>query len=484
VLRRHIPDSQSSSFRVRSLTCSMDVAFACLLALLTSCGGGSGSTSAPSRSYTVSANIVGLADVTGLSLQDNSGDTLAASSSGLTAFSTAVPSGGNYSVTILSQPTGHTCAMQNGSGKVDDSNVVVMVVCPWHVGYATSTQGILAYYLDESTGATYPLAGNPFHAGSNPTAIAVDPAAQYLYVTDQDDNTISAFTIDPTDGSLSPVAGSPYAAEGTVSGALAIDAQGRFVYVANLGSDTIAGFSIDASSGSLTPVAGSPFAAGISLQTSTHPYLAVSRTDFVYVAAPGGSGAYIAGFSLDPTTGALSQIAGSPFSVDGPSAPPLFPCVATAFLIDPKARHFYTGFDCPEGTDTGYFVTAAIDPVTGVLTVASTPANPYPSPIIGSLAADSTGAFLYNGDDGADYVDVLAGPSAGTRYEVGGAPTLAGIDPSNRFLYAPAINQAGQVINLNSPYSIDPTTGVLTPFMGGTNTTINNGAPVAFSNTP
>jgi hypothetical protein len=223
---------------------------------------------------------------------------------------------------------------------------------------------------------------------------------------------------------------------------------------------------------------------GVSTQSNSYLYLAVSGSGFVYVGYSSGTGANIAGFSFNPESGGLLPIAGSPFFVDGNIGVPFFQCAPTVYLIDPKARYFYFGFDCPNGTDTGYFVTDSIDPVTGALTTSSTTAPVYPSPIIGSLAADSTGTFLYNGDNGADFIDVLQGPSAGMQYEVGGAPTLTGIDPSNRFLYAPAINDNGQRVNLNSPYSIDPATGALTPFMSGTNTTINNAGPVVFSATP
>jgi DNA-binding beta-propeller fold protein YncE len=442
-------------------------------------------------SYAVNAVVTGLANVTGLVLENNADDDLAVSVSGSTPFKTPLVSGATYNVTISAQLPGHTCTVSNPTGTVANSSVTVTVICPWHVGYSTTgaapeaQQGVLAYYLDQSTGTTSPLPGNPFAAGTNPTGIAVDPAAQYLYVANQGDNTLSAFHISPTDGSLSPIAGSPFAVGGTAPVAVAIDAQGKFVYVGNAGSSDISAFSIDSSTGSLTAVAGSPFAIGADTQSNSYLYLAVSGGGFVYLGYSFyGPGAYIAGFSMNPATGGLSPIAGSPFFIDGNVGAPFFQCGATVDLIDPKARFFYAGFDCPNGTDTGYFVTESIDPVNGALTTTNPTAPFYPSPIIGSLAADSTGSFLYNGDNGADYIDVFQGPSADTRYEVGGAPTLTGIDPSNRFLYAPAINENGQKVNLNSPYSIDPTTGALTPFMSGTNTTINNAGPVVFSTTP
>jgi 6-phosphogluconolactonase len=48
----------------------------------------------------------------------------------------------------------------------------------------------------------------------------------------------------------------------SVPGALAADPLGKFVYVGNADSSNITGFAVNASSGALTEIAGSPFPAG------------------------------------------------------------------------------------------------------------------------------------------------------------------------------------------------------------------------------
>ncbi len=68
------------------------------------------------------------------------------------------------------------------------------------------------------------------------------------------------------DGTLTPVAGSPFSA-GSGPGCMAPDPEGKFLYVANFnfgapGSSNISAYTIDAGTGALTPIAGSPFAAG------------------------------------------------------------------------------------------------------------------------------------------------------------------------------------------------------------------------------
>ena len=107
------------------------------------------------------------------------------------------------------------------------------------------------------------MTGSPFAAGSKPWDVAIDPADKFVYVTNDgtSSNNVSAYTIDTTNGALTPVAGSPFGA-GTGPVGVAIDPKGKFVYEANAQSNNIYAYSIDGASGALTPLAGSPFAAG------------------------------------------------------------------------------------------------------------------------------------------------------------------------------------------------------------------------------
>jgi len=70
--------------------------------------------------------------VPGLVLQNNGGDNLSVSSDGNFTFSTAVPSAGNYNVTVLNQPAtpNQTCTVTNGSGNVTNQNITsVSITC-------------------------------------------------------------------------------------------------------------------------------------------------------------------------------------------------------------------------------------------------------------------------------------------------------------------------------------------------------------------
>lgn len=74
--------------------------------------------------FTIGGTITGLTG-SGLVLQDNGGDNLTVSEAATSfTFDTLVPSGSNYAVTVLSQPSsGPSCSVTNGSGTVASASV-------------------------------------------------------------------------------------------------------------------------------------------------------------------------------------------------------------------------------------------------------------------------------------------------------------------------------------------------------------------------
>jgi hypothetical protein len=102
--------------------------------------------------------------------------------------------------------------------------------------------------------------------------MAVDPTGVFLYVTNQDDNSVSAYSI-LSSGALTPVTGSPFAA-GQYPFSVAVDPTGSYAYVTNNGANDISAYTIG-SNGALTPIAGSPFT-GLNLPLS----VVVSATRF------------------------------------------------------------------------------------------------------------------------------------------------------------------------------------------------------------
>jgi N-acetylneuraminic acid mutarotase len=81
-----------------------------------------------SPSFDVAASVSNLAGA-GLVLQDNGGDNLPITQSGLADFDTPLAGGAPYRVTVLSQPGGQSCTVSGGSGTIGTGNVTVAVAC-------------------------------------------------------------------------------------------------------------------------------------------------------------------------------------------------------------------------------------------------------------------------------------------------------------------------------------------------------------------
>ncbi len=183
---------------------------------------------------------------------------------------------------------------------------------------------------------------------------------------------------------------------------------GGFAYVANGSSNNVSAYAIDGTTGALTPVVGSPFPAG------EFPYsVTVDPTGrFAYVA---NRYSYdVSAYTIDGTTGALTPVAGSPF-----------------------------------------------------------PAGLYPD----SVTTDPTGQFAYvanqvSNDVSAYTIDGITGaltPVAGTPFPAGTEPLSVTVDPTGKFAYVAncgIVCFGGSGPGNVSAYTIDATTGALTPVVG------------------
>ncbi len=121
--------------------------------------------------YTVGGTVSGLAG-TGLVLQDNGGDNVSMSASGVLAFPKKIADGAPYEVTVLIQPTGpvQSCVVANGSGTVSGADVTnVTVTCTTSTfavggtvtGLATSDAGAgSALVLENHGGDDLTISGN------------------------------------------------------------------------------------------------------------------------------------------------------------------------------------------------------------------------------------------------------------------------------------------------------------------------------------
>jgi len=104
-----------------------------LMGLLAACSGASTPSSTPTpdtsdsaTKYTIGGEVSGLSGT--LVLQNNSADDLTLSSNGAFSFVTALADGYSYAVTIKSQPSGLSCAVNNGSGTLNAQNVTTVTI--------------------------------------------------------------------------------------------------------------------------------------------------------------------------------------------------------------------------------------------------------------------------------------------------------------------------------------------------------------------
>jgi len=206
-------------------------------------------------------------------------------------------------------------------------------VCQVPNGVAPTTEYLYAvdsanyvvweYAVNTSTGSL----GNPPKAASIPhfmtdqvpAGVAVDPCDRFVYVSDSLTNKVSGYTIctaataggpcPNADGSLVPIAGSPFVLSGGANGPgpIAVDPYGNNVYVLGTLSNTVSGFKISSVSGSLSAL--NP----VTVATGQGPVSMTIRADdnWMFVSNFGANsqgGSTVSQYSITPATGELSVL--------------------------------------------------------------------------------------------------------------------------------------------------------------------------------
>lgn len=176
---------------------------------------------------------------------------------------------------------------------------------------------VLSY--DAASGAVNEVAGSPFANplapgfpdGGGPTKIVV--VDDNVYTINPNGAAITRFTLDSQTGALTPVAGKTT----TGTSPNGMHARGNYLYVGNQVAGTISGFEVEAD-GSLTALnGGTAFPAG---EINPHGFADVALTPST-VALYVTTSNRLAAFMLDPATGLLTAVAGSPFSGFGFASP-------------------------------------------------------------------------------------------------------------------------------------------------------------------
>jgi hypothetical protein len=242
------------------------------------------------------------------------------------------------------------------------------------------------------------------------TGTAMEGLGRFIYASYSgvQPNQITLFQLNASTGEITqgPTLSDTSALQLTVETS---DPAGKFLYAWNNSPNQNLGVSvyqIDATTGALTEISGSPFpvAAGSSnwgwsndLEYFPMQFVMSSSGDFAYanvldftnvINGVGGAVWDLYAFSVDPTTGALTTVAGYPISPNN--------LIPQAMVVHPNGKFLYLSQTSP--TSNGILI-FAIDPATGAI-------NPTPVSFVAdtyccvTLLMNPSGSVLL--DEGAD----------------------------------------------------------------------------------
>jgi 6-phosphogluconolactonase (cycloisomerase 2 family) len=307
----------------------------------------------------------------------------------------------------------------------------------------TTTSSCLGSFTINADGSTSAASTTTIPLGENPVAMAINAAGTYLFVANQGtfsdptSGTISVFAISGT--TATEISGSPFqdlATPGVPNNSgigpsgLAISASDNYLYVSNNFNNTVSAFTIS-SSGALTQFASLPYLAG------TNPTgLTITPSGSFLFAANSGSNNVSAFAICDKVTntcsnagapdGTLTEVTGEPFAAGlGPSVP----------LVDPSGNFLYV-VDKVSNQVSQYRISSQ----TGVLAPISPAAvSTGPTPValvirVGSTVITSTGGqteYLYVANNGGTSLSTFSFDSTvGQLTVLGGTTTTDGGNPS------------------------------------------------------
>jgi 6-phosphogluconolactonase len=330
-----------------------------------------------------------------------------------------------------------------------------------HFVYATvpATSQLAVFREDPFSGVLTQLSESPYTVGSGAQSVVIHPSGKFLYVANpgQGENDVSLFDI-YGDGTVSEI--TPRTPTGTLPFVLAMDPAGNYLYVANVLSNNISVFSINTTNGALTPVTevpsvpGSPFP----INMVPHNMQIAPSGNFLYVSGPGQPTGVVAVFSVN--AGVLSFVNFTPTADNDPAG----------LAIDPNGSYLYTANaaassisiyaisasgtlsqvpQSPLADNDQHPVSLILDPAGSYLYVANQGSNNistysitsgtgFPVEVTDSpfgsesqpsfLAIDPNGKYLYVGNQGASAGIQAFGIASGSldsiaTYSVGNTPT-------------------------------------------------------------
>ncbi|HEY1936325.1 MAG TPA: beta-propeller fold lactonase family protein [Candidatus Angelobacter sp.] len=263
------------------------------------------------------------------------------------------------------------------------------------------------------------------------TNFSVTAVPRFLYTSSDGPRILSKATIDPATGQMRMAGYLATNANGSaVLPCQTTDPSGQFLYVGSrVDSVALTGeaqiYNIDQATGTLTPLVGSPFPFPNAMDC-----IEFERTG-KFGFASGSSinnSTQLLSFSRDTTTGALTLLATTTL----PGAP-------TRVAVDPLGSFLFVGL-FTDNLTSGAAIGFTIDPATGALT--PIPGTPFVLPnTLGNFSFHPSGNFLYMANAGATSIDVYSvNRTTGQLTSVGSIatcvnPATVRFSPDGEFAY-------------------------------------------------
>lgn len=344
---------------------------------------------------------------------------------------------GSASIASIGASTGIVTGIATGTGTVGvtygglSAATATLTVTPAEYAFVTNFAQNTVSSFSVGPGGSLVANGADTPTGSQPFALAPDSTGHFLYVGNYSSEavgSISEYSIG-ANGQLTSL--------GTVSsgaGPNGMTVHNGYVYVANFGDSTVGWYAINMTSGTLTPLSGSTEI--VSDSGSSGAAAIAFDGSFAYV--PNYLSNSITVFSVNATTGALS----SPVVIQEPAGSAGGP---VAITFDSSGKYAYVA-DSGNASHNGDISQYSVDSSTGTLTAMSAPTVPV-SGNPSWITVDTTSNTAYVTNTYSSSVQVL---SIGT----GGALTLSATQ-------ALALNTTTNSAANPSYVTLDPTDNLL-----------------------
>src|SRR5215471_1303968 len=400
---------------------------------------------------------VGPAVATGLTISPPGGSIVAGS--GATKFSAILTFTDNTTTDVSAQSTwtstnsfvasvdstGNVTPSRNGLTTIGASNSsfsakadVAVVAIPRYLYFTTETGRLMSQANIDATTGQLRMTGYISTNANNFEAFpcsTIDPSAGFLYVGSAVNNgsltgEIQIYKIDNVTGNLTPLVGSPFPIANAMD-CIEFEPSGKFGFAANgVNSSTqLLTFSRDSVAGTLALQTAADIG-GIPTRPALDP---LGKYLYLAAFAPSFTTASALGFSIDPVTGSLTPIPGTPFALSNTSG---------NFSFHPSGTFVYMANSGADSIDA-YSIDRATGRLTAVRSIA-TCVNPT------TVRFSSDGKFAYTAcsmdvahDPKSASVESFSVGANGALTHIGSTPSAdapfdLNVDTSGKFLYLSA----------------------------------------------